>query len=307
MNVTRSISVERCPLCRQDHQHAAPFNRRVDCGVEWRYFMCRRCGLVYQSPQMNDEELARFYGSEYWKTQGQIDTPDDEQVRLQQGRAEHLTALVPAEHTVERFLDFGCAAGFLLREGQRRFGATVVGVELSDPFREYCRQEGFSVYRTIDDLVEAGEEKFDCITISHVLEHLRDPVELLVRLRLDLLRPAGLLALEVPNLYAHNSFEAGHPICFNEKTLRLALAKAGFAVEQLLIHNHPRREINRPLYISALAARAAAAPQLRFDPPNVWRERVKRAYTHKGGAWIRRVLKGARIGAMSLFNQDLRY
>lgn len=307
MNITRSLFVECCPLCAEDHARAAPFNRRVDCGVEWRYYMCRHCGLVYQSPQMTDEELARFYGDDYWKTQGQIDAPDEEQVRLQQGRAEHLTGIVPSEHKVRRFLDIGCAAGFLLREAKRRFAADVVGIELSDPFRAYCRGQGHTVYRTVDELLAAGEDKFDCITMSHVLEHLRDPVAFLMRLRRDLLRPTGLLALEVPNLYAHNSFEAGHPICFNEKTLRAALTKAGFATQKLLIHNHPRYEIRRPLYISALAAPTASAPILRFDPPNVWRERVKRAYTNKGGPWFRRVLKGARIGALSLFKSDLRY
>lgn len=308
MNVSCSLDVTHCPLCQQSHARAVPFNRCAELGVEWRYHLCRDCGLVYQSPQMNDEELTSFYSADYWRYQGQAFSPDAEQTALQSARAQHLLSQVPADFAVDRFLDIGCAAGFILRAARERFAADVTGVELSDPFREYCLKNGLRVYPSTEALIAAGEPRFDCITMSHVLEHIRQPVEFLAQLRTTLLKPTGLLVLEVPNLYAHKSFEPAHPICFNEKTLQAALRVAGFETRSLLVHHHPRTDVDRPLYISAVAAPiAASAKQHRFDPPNPWLERVKRAYISKRGPWWKQVLKGTRIGVTSLFQSDLQY
>ena len=144
--------------------------------------------------------------------------------------------------------------------------------------------------------------------MSHVLEHVAQPVSFLSHLRQSYLAPTGYLLLEVPNLYAHRSFEATHAICFTEKTLRATLARAGFATRALQIHNLPRSDVDRPLYISALATPSPdEADRSQFQRPNVWLERVKRAYIAKGGPWPRRVLKGLRIGVTSLAVRDLQY
>jgi len=254
---------------------------------------------------MSDQEAADFYSSDYWKLWGQGDSPDDSQTKLQQARAEHLLGLLPVTFPVRRLLDIGCAAGFVLREARKRFGAVAVGVEPSESFRQFCAQDGFRVYPSITQLLASGEQRFDCVTMSHVLEHLRDPVDTLRTLRRDLLQPGGMLAIEVPNLYAHRAFEAGHPICFTKNTLQAALATAGFAVRELLVHNQPRRHIDRPLYISVIAV-PGRVPVV-FDRPNVVLERAKRAYTAKGGAWFRRVWKGTRVGVASLFTNDLKF
>lgn len=310
MTVSCSLEVTHCPLCDRPHAESVPFNRCTELGVDWRYHLCRACGLVYQSPQMNDQELAEYYAADYWRHQGQDQTPDAEQVALQSTRARNLTSLVPGDYRVQRYLDIGCAGGFVLREAERRFGADVVGVELSDPFRTHCQSQGLRVFASTEALIASSEPRFDCISMSHVLEHIRRPVEFLRQLREKLLKQNGLLLLEVPNLYAHRSFEPAHPICFSAKTLEATLASAGFETRSVREHSEPRPEVNRPLYLTALAAPLTAESQnctVRFDPPNPWLERVKRAYISKRGAWWRRALKGFRIGATSLFKSDLQY
>jgi 2-polyprenyl-3-methyl-5-hydroxy-6-metoxy-1,4-benzoquinol methylase len=316
MKVTCSLHVECCPLCQQDHRHATLFNRVVEHGTVWQYHMCGNCGLVYQSPQMTDDELANYYGADYWRIQGQDRQADDAQLDLQTARAEHLLALVPDTLPVSRFLDIGCAAGCMLRVAERRFSSVVRGIELSDPFRRSCEESGRTVYATSQELLAAGEAKFDCISMSHVLEHIRRPIEFLIDLRRNLLQPQGCYILEVPNLYAHRAFEPAHPICFNESTLRATLAVAGFDTLAILVHHHPRAEINRPLYIAALATPSVLASgeldcglpnPVQFQAHNVWLERVKRAYVSKRGAWWRQVWKGTRVSVQTLFTSDLQF
>lgn len=310
MPASCSLEVTHCPLCQRPHTESVPFNRSRELEIDWRYHLCRNCGLVYQSPQMNDQELAAYYANDYWSLQGQDHEPDAEQTALQSARARHLTSLVAEDAGVRRFLDIGCAGGFVLRAAASRFGAEVVGVELSDPFRQHCQSLGLRVYASTEELLAAGEPRFDCISMSHVLEHIRRPVEFLVRLREQLLQPDGKLLLEVPNLYAHRSFEPAHPICFTAKTLTATLASAGFETSHVQVHSEPRPAVNRPLYLTTLAVPAREAKQLqtvRFDPPNPWLERVKRAYISKRGAWWRRALKGLRVGVTTLFHADLNY
>ena len=92
--------------------------------------------------------------------------------------------------------------------------------------------DGLTVYASLEELEKAGEKHFDLISMSHVLEHLPDPVGYLVHLRETLLDPQGWLLLEVPNLYAHDSFEVAHLVSYSAHTLLQTLEKAGFEVSQ---------------------------------------------------------------------------
>jgi len=77
-----------------------------------------------------------------------------------------------------------------------------------------------TVYPSLDDLGQADGGRFDLVSMAHVLEHIPNPVEYLSDLRERYLTPDGWLLIEVPNLYAHDSFEIAHSIAFSSHTLR---------------------------------------------------------------------------------------
>ena len=82
-----------------------------------------------------------------------------------------------------------------------------------------------------------SSERFDFITLSHVLEHVYDPVELL-RSCYGLLNDGGVLWLETPNIesmgyaYYKSSWRGLEPprhiTLFNIKSLSKVMLKAGF-------------------------------------------------------------------------------
>ncbi|HZR96880.1 MAG TPA: class I SAM-dependent methyltransferase [Gaiellaceae bacterium] len=99
-----------------------------------------------------------------------------------------------------RVLDVGCSSGYLARPLAER-GNTVVGLEL-DP--EAAREAERWCERVLVGDVETMElpfdpASFDVVLCGDILEHLRDPVATLARLR-PLLAPGGRLVASTPNV-----------------------------------------------------------------------------------------------------------
>jgi SAM-dependent methyltransferase len=109
-----------------------------------------------------------------------------------------------------------------------------------------------TVYATLEDLKVQQEPRFDLVSLSHVLEHLPNPVKYLAQLRDAILTPGGWLLLEVPNLYAHDSFEVAHLVSYNAHSLVQVVTKAGYEIVALEKHGRPHSAL-LPLYISLLA------------------------------------------------------
>ena len=58
--------------------------------------------------------------------------------------------------------------------------------------------------------------------------------------------------MEVPNFYAHDSYELAHLSCFTEHTLSEMLKQAGYKIMHLRKHGYPRSE-TLDLYLTVLA------------------------------------------------------
>jgi SAM-dependent methyltransferase len=134
-----------------------------------------------------------------------------------------------------RVLDIGAGSGEWL-ELVRGSGWEVAAVEPDSTARENIKKKGIEARESVRDwFPRAGT--FDVITLSHAIEHVHEPDELLVA-AFELLRPGGQLFVETPNLdaFAHRHFGRNwisldpprHLILFNRKSLRQAVKSAGF-------------------------------------------------------------------------------
>jgi len=101
-----------------------------------------------------------------------------------------------------RVLDLGCGGGhngaLLKRAGARE----VVGVELHAGAAAQARKHLDAVVQADLahlDLSQLGDEPFDAILASDVLEHLAEPEEVLAR-ALTRLRPGGAVVVSLPNV-----------------------------------------------------------------------------------------------------------
>lgn len=161
-----------------------------------------------------------------------------------------------------RVLDVGCGDGrHLAQDTQAGWRAT--GVDFSPAAVERARPRGLDVrLGTIhrDDLAPAS---FDLIWLSHVIEHVPDPVGLLRRGR-DLLAADGRIHVATPNLAGVSARLFGtywwdldcprHLTMFTPDSLRQAARTAGLVVER------ERHEVAPSIFWASLGSWLADRP-----------------------------------------------
>jgi len=244
-------NVNACPLCGSGE--SSLFDRRVIHAELVTNQVCHTCGLVYQSPRMSDEELAVFYQKMYRELYQGSEGPNTKDLEVQRGRAVSLANFVGRKVVSNiRHLDIGSSAGILLLSLQERYQTIPVGVEPGRAYRGFAQSKGLAVYESVEALRANQEAPFQLISLAHVLEHIPRPVPYLKMLREVLLVDDGLLLVEVPNLYAHDSFEIAHMLAFSLHTLSQTLKCAGFRVVKSRKHGQPRSNL-LPLYVTVLA------------------------------------------------------
>jgi 2-polyprenyl-3-methyl-5-hydroxy-6-metoxy-1,4-benzoquinol methylase len=165
--------------------------------------------------------------------------------------------------TGKRVLELGPATGHMSQVMRGR-GCSVVGIEIDAQMAaEAARRCERVIVGDLDLLdldTELGDDRFDVIVAADVLEHLRDPLGVLRRVR-AFLKPDGFLVISVPNI-AHGS-------------VRLALLEGHFSYQQtgLLDETHlrffTRENIDALLDKSELAVAEIYRQELNIDASEV--------------------------------------
>lgn len=173
-------------------------------------------------------------------------------------------------------LDIGCGNGAFLALAQT-CGWQGLGLEPDPAAARTACELGVEVITGGIEQLHERSECFDAITLSHVLEHMHSPAQVLEQCH-RLLKPGGILWLETPNALSlgHTLFgrhwrglEAPrHLVLFTERALRQVLARSGFANVRHLRSPSSRSSIFEQSWSSAHGDFAKAAPDL---PPRLRR------------------------------------
>ena len=136
-----------------------------------------------------------------------------------------------------RLLEVGCGNGRQL-ERLAHAGWKVEGLDFDERAAQTARRLGLEV--KVGDLASARypDASFDAVILSHVIEHVPDPVALLVECR-RILRSGGQLVLATPNSdsWGHRRFGRAwlgldpprHLLVFTPRALAEAAGRAGFS------------------------------------------------------------------------------
>ena len=98
-----------------------------------------------------------------------------------------------------RVLDLGCRYGALTRSYLA--GNDVVGVDVDrDALAEAAKLGIETHWANVDEPLPFADESFDAVVAGELLEHVRDPQQLVAEAR-RLLRPGGTFVASVPNAF----------------------------------------------------------------------------------------------------------
>lgn len=191
---------------------------------------CERCELGHTDPEPKNLDSyydARYYGGRHWITR-----------RYCAWRRMRVITLSSKGKKPGLLVDIGCGDGSFLLEAQAH-GWRVAGTEINAriPAKE------LEIWGSLDDLGALGP--FDCITLWHSLEHLRDPLGGLRKVR-ELLKADGVLIVAVPNArgaqarlfnrYWLHLDVPRHLHHFGPHALEEALTLAGFDLRRIWHH-----------------------------------------------------------------------
>lgn len=211
-------------------------------------------GFLQVAPTPSAEEIARFYAEEFYSSgyQGFNNSALEVLTRDQEFHVAHWDDIrkqveAIADHPMAGMsvLDVGCGWAQALLHFKSK-GAECYGFDPADEAVEHGRKNGMNVVKAgMDQMDVFGGKRFDVVTLMNVLEHVADPVGALAEIRAKVLKPGGVLVIEVPNEF--NAFQVcgqkvndlhqwwfappAHLNYFNGETLRKTLTGLGYDVK----------------------------------------------------------------------------
>lgn len=152
--------------------------------------ICRNCGMIFTNPQPSNTTLEWFYESDL--RFGEISKYFREsQLEFIHGNT---------SENCRTIFDIGAFNGTFLNIARSK-GYVVYGIEPSEEgVQEVMGRYGIKIIKGFlnEEFLNSFNEKFDIITISHVLEHIKEPVKFL-ELAVKITNPDRYIYVEVPD------------------------------------------------------------------------------------------------------------
>lgn len=196
--------------------------------------ICKNCGTVQKvNNQILQNEIAKIYKdySIYHQGSGSEQVVFENESGSFKSRSFQIISKLKENNLLDKvgiLLDIGCGNGGFLKAFQNLFPDWISsGYEISEKYKSevLAIPNVASFYSGSFDLIK---EKYDLITLIHVLEHLSNPQDYLKKIK-NLLSSKGVLLIQVPN-FRENPFDlliADHIVHYNLNTLELLVSRIG--------------------------------------------------------------------------------
>ena len=243
------------------------------------YQQCTSCDFIFQHPLPSPAQISAFYPNDYdvyeeGSRLKKISRFSKSILKKYYGYTHLKTSLLTdllssisrrsnSDYSIPFvadgcLLDVGCGNGRFL-DGMKKLGWRVKGVEFNEHAVSVCRLSDLDVHH--GDLLSAKfqEDSFDVINVSHVIEHVPDPVPLFAELA-KILKPGGILIIKTPNSralgrawFSNNWFPnevPRHIYLFSEKNLRAIGDACGLELEQIRTRTSVKIILNSIDYVT---------------------------------------------------------
>lgn len=264
--------VESCPVCGAKARtllHSGLTDRVFFCAPgEWTLYSCNQCHSAYLDPRPTAESIGLAYKNYFTHTEEKEKKMDSSLKRLKRGIrngylnkkydtnlqpsiafGRWLTPLLPQKRTLNeiyrnlpprfnhgKLIDIGCGNGTFLKKVMQ-LGWEAWGTDFDKEAIEIAKRTGANIVAGNANSNELPSNYFDYVTMSHIIEHLHDPLSELKGVH-RILKSGGTLWLATPNINSltYQAFGANyrglepprHLILFNQDSIKTLLEKSGF-------------------------------------------------------------------------------
>jgi len=265
-----------CPVCESslaEVLHENLQDRIFFCAPgSWTMFNCQNCGCAYLDPRPDEASIGLAYSEYYthdideswlsdasfwarrlpsWRNgyiKRRFPAFAAQPTNLSGGQllARSPTARVLLERDVRhlptptadaRLVDIGCGSGSFVKRAQL-LGYLAQGLEFDPQAVEKAQRQHINVSQGALPDTGLPSSHFDAVSLSHVIEHLHEPVRALREIS-RILKPGGFFWLSTPNALATGHRRFGgywrglepprHLAVFSAQALQSSLLKAGFS------------------------------------------------------------------------------
>lgn len=238
MKFSNCIVCESEKILRVGKPYGHPYDSKYD------EMQCENCKLLWVEPMPTEKEIQEHYEKyyEHRREAGKSETLKSQLLRLitlkKTRDGKYLSKII--KHTEKGlFLDFGCGEGDILLLAKKK-GFDVLGIDWATEVQEKLKKYDIDVKITnCLSTANIKESSVDCISATHVLEHLLDHKRFFDGVK-KLLKPNGVFASKVPSgsslraklksSYWHRTYPPEHFWGFNTNNYKMLLEKNNFQI-----------------------------------------------------------------------------
>jgi 2-polyprenyl-3-methyl-5-hydroxy-6-metoxy-1,4-benzoquinol methylase len=245
--------VERCNLCGSDSWGGLLGHNIDRYGYPVRMATCGGCGLYYIKERMTPEAYARFYADGTYRKL--VSAFHGREINAQTIQPEQLVYAMeladfigPYIGKAETLLDIGGSTGVVAGYLAQKFA--LVGTVLDPAPQELEQAHGLlKIQSTVEDW-EPNGRTWDVITLCQTVDHLLDPMGVLVKLRRSLRFPMRpVLFVDALDYEQTRTIKIDHPYNFTAATAARLLERSGWSIEKSEPHGQHVRFVCVPNWV----------------------------------------------------------
>jgi SAM-dependent methyltransferase len=252
-------STRKCAICQSNEVnllHNQKFNLQEKSVLpsEYNVVSCSHCGFCYADTSASQEKYDLYYNQMSKYEDNETASGGGTNV-LDKKRLETAANIIAIElkNKNASILDVGCANGGLLNSLSEKGFINLTGVDITQVCVNNVVKEGHKAFfGGIFNLENLGENKFDLIIISHVMEHICNLKDAVLNLK-NLVSENGFIYVEVPDASRYNEhfivpyyfFDCEHINHFDKNSLSNLFTDKDF---QLINVNERQIEVSQSIF-----------------------------------------------------------
>ncbi len=171
-------------------------------GIPCEIVLCRNCGLIRLKERLDNYSTVEFYKNDYRNIYVGKEIASEEFFLDQIKRGETFLILFDkfvGINNINTVFEIGCGAGGILYPFYLK-GKKVSGCDFNENYLKFGIEKGLDLYLGEVNTQKTPHKSQDLVILSHVLEHLNNPIEAMNNI-IELVSDGKYLIVEVPGIF----------------------------------------------------------------------------------------------------------